>query len=134
MALSTPFSLPSTACHSSHRHLHAVVLCHTSFPLSQDEPAAFASSSDNASSCRLLSRAETKALNPYHRRWPPSSDCPIPTLYRYKKVISTLVTLPTTQPYLNFSSSLSRAPCHRSSTCRRRSLSPSSHTYRPSVQ
>jgi hypothetical protein len=128
MTLSTPFSLPSTACHSSHRHLHAVVLCHASFPLSQDEPAL--------PPLRLLTMLHPVAspLEPYHRRWPPSSDCPIPTLYRYKKVISTLVTLSTTQPYLNFSSSLSRAPRHWSSTCRRRSLSPSSHTYRPSVQ
>jgi hypothetical protein len=39
------------------------------------------------------------------------------TLHFYKKIISTLVTLPITQSRLYFASSLVRAPRHRSSTC-----------------
>jgi hypothetical protein len=65
--------------------------CYASFRLSQDEIAASASSSGKASSRRLPSRAETKAMNTHHRRWPPSLDHPTPTLHCCKKVISTLV-------------------------------------------
>jgi hypothetical protein len=43
-------------------------------------------------------------------------DRPTSTLHCYKKIISTLVTLPTTQSHLHFVSSLARAPRHRSST------------------
>jgi hypothetical protein len=57
-----------------------------------------------------------------------------PTLYCYKKIISTLVTLHTTQPHLQFASSLGRASLHRSSTRCRCSLSLSSHVHRPSAQ
>jgi hypothetical protein len=45
-----------------------------------------------------------------------------------------LTTLPTTQSRLHFASSPARATCHRSSTCRCRSFSPSSHVYHPSAQ
>jgi hypothetical protein len=76
----------------------------------------------------------TKTLNPHHRRQPPSLDNPTPTLHCYKKVISTLVTLPATQSRLHFPSSLARAPRYRSFTHFRRSLSPLSHGYRPSAQ
>jgi hypothetical protein len=96
----------------SGRHHHATVLCHAFFPLNQDELAASVSSSGNGSSCRLLSRVKTEALNPYHHSRPPSSDRPTPTLCCYKKIISTLVTLPTTQSCLYFASSLARAPRH----------------------
>jgi hypothetical protein len=70
----------------------------------------------------------------HHRRWTPSSDRQPSTLHYYKKVFSTLATLPITQPCIYFASSLARASHHRSSTCRRRSLSPLSYIYRPSAQ
>jgi hypothetical protein len=73
-------------------------------------------------------------MNSHHCRWPPSPDHLTPTLHCYKKVISTLATLPTIQPHLYFASSLARAPCHQSSTYRCHSLSPSSHVHRPSAQ
>jgi hypothetical protein len=103
---------------SSDRRLHVDAPCHASFLWSQDERATSTSSSSKASSHRLLSRAETKALNLYHRQWPPSPDHPTPTLHCYKKVISTLSTLPTTQSHLYFVSSLAIAPRHRKSTHR----------------
>jgi hypothetical protein len=108
------------------RRCHAVASCPTSFPWSQDELAASASSSGNALSRRLHSRAETTTLNLHHRRHPSSSDCPTPTLYCYKKVMSILATLTTTQSRLHFASSLARALRYQSSTRRRCSLSPSS--------
>jgi hypothetical protein len=122
---------PPRCCLSSGRRCRAIL---HSFPWSQDDLAASASSFDNASSCRLPSRAKTAALNPNHRRWPSSLDCKTPTLHWCKKVISTLVTLPTTQPHLYFTFSLARATRHQSSTYHRRSLSLSSHTHSPSAQ
>jgi hypothetical protein len=119
---------------SSDRHRHAAVPCHASFPLSQDELAASTSSSDNNSSHRLPSLVKTEALNPHHHRRPPSPDRPTPTLHYYKRVISTLATLPITQPRLHFSSSVARASHHWSSTRYHRSLSPRSHIHRPSTQ
>jgi hypothetical protein len=82
----------------------------------------------------LPSRTETEALNLHHRHGLPSLDRPTPTLHCYKNIISTLATLPTTQPRLHFASSITRASRHRSSTYRRRPLSLLSHTYRPSTQ
>jgi hypothetical protein len=97
-------SLPR--CHlSSDRHHHATALCHTSFPWSQDEFTASASSFDNALSCRLPFRAEIEALNLHHHCRSPIPDSPTPTLYCYKKVISILSTLSTTQLCLYFASS-----------------------------
>jgi hypothetical protein len=131
------FSLFPSRCHlsSDWRH-HATTPCHTSFPLIQDELIASTSSSSNASSSRLPSRAETKVLNLHHRRRP-SPDRLTPTLHCYnpplvKKVISTLTTLPITQPCLYFTSSLARAPHHQSST--HRSLLSSPHAHYPSAQ
>jgi hypothetical protein len=80
------------------------------------------------------SRVETEALNLHHRRRPPSSDRSTPTLHSYKNVISTLVTLPTTQARLHFASSLARASHHWSSTRHRHSLLLSSHAHRLSAQ
>jgi hypothetical protein len=110
------------------------MLCHTCFPWSQDELTTSASSSGNVSSHRLHSQAESKALNPHHHHRPPSPDHPILTLHCYKKDISILVTLPTTQLRLHFASFLARAPRHRSSTRCHCSLSPSSHAYCPSTR
>jgi hypothetical protein len=90
--------------------------------------------STNASPCRLPSRAKTKAMNLHHRHRPPSMDRLTSTLHYYKKVMSILVTLSTTQPRLYFALSIARAPKHRSSTRCRRSLSPSSYADRPSPQ
>jgi hypothetical protein len=92
------------------------MLYHASFPWSQNELAAPASSSDNASSRHLRSQTKTDALNPHHRHCLSSPDSPTSTIHYYKNIISTLVTLPTTQPRLHFTSSLARAPHHRSST------------------
>jgi hypothetical protein len=117
---------------SDQRH-HAITPCHASFPLSQDELTASASSSGNTLSCRLPSRAETEALNPHHRRQSPSLNRSTPTLHCYNKAILTLATLPTTQPHLYFTSFLARAPHHQSSTHRYHSLSLPSHTHHPSV-
>jgi hypothetical protein len=77
---------------------------------------------------------QTEALNPHHRRWPPSPDRPTPTLHCYKNVISTLVTLPATQPCLHFASSVVKVPCQRSSTCHYHSLLSQLHVCRPSAQ
>jgi hypothetical protein len=119
---------------SSGRHHHTVAPCHTSFPLSQDELSTSASSSSNDLSRHLPSRVKTEALNPHHRCRLPSSNLSTPTLHCYKNIISTLATLPTTQPCLHFASFLARAPCYRSSTHRRRSLSLLPHTHRRSAQ
>jgi hypothetical protein len=77
--------------------------------------------------------ANIEVLNLHHRRWPPSSDSPTPTHHCYKKIVSILITLPTIQPRLNFASSLTRAPRHRSFTRRHRFISPPSHVHRPST-
>jgi hypothetical protein len=130
LALSPQFPLPGAASPPT----DVAMPCHTSFPWSQDEIDASASSSRNASSGRLHSRAETEALNLHHHCWPPFLNCLTPTLHCYKNVISILATVPTTQPRLHFGSSLARAPCHRSYIYRCRSLSSSSHTNYPSVQ
>jgi hypothetical protein len=130
LASSPPFRLGAV---SSGRRHHTGAPCHASFSLSQDGLAVSASSSGNALS-RLPSRVETEALNLHHRRRLPSSDRSTPTLHCYKKIISILATLPITQPRLYFASSLSRAPRHRSSTRRRRSVSPLSYAHHPSAQ
>jgi hypothetical protein len=75
---------------------------------------ASASSSSNAWSHRLPSQTETEVLNPHHRYRSCSPDSPTLTLHCYKKVISILAILNTTQPHLHFASSLARAPHHRS--------------------
>jgi hypothetical protein len=125
---------PSWCRLSSSRRRHAAVLCYASFPWSQDKLSASASSFNNVSSRHLSSRAKTEALNPHHCRQPPFSNRLTLILHCYKKVISTLVTLPTTQPCLYFASSVAREPHHQSSTHRRHSLPLSSHTHHPSPQ
>jgi hypothetical protein len=131
---SVVFSLSLPRCHlSSDRRHHAVTPCHASFPLSKDESVASGSSFSNALPHRLPSRAETEALNLHHYCSLPSPDYLTPTLHYYKKIISTLVTLPTTQSHLYFASSLGRAPHHRSSIHHHHSLSSLSHAHRPSI-
>jgi hypothetical protein len=125
---SPPFPLPGVASPPA----DVVTPCHASFPWSQDDLTVFALSSGNALSCRLPSWVKIKVLNPHHSRRSPSPDSPTFTINCYKKVISILTTLPTTQPHLYFTSSLSRAPHHQSSTHRRRSLSSSTHAHHPS--
>jgi hypothetical protein len=121
-------SLSPPRCRLSSDRCHYItVSCHASIPLSQDEFATYASSSDNALFHRLPHQAETEALNPHHRRRLSSSDHPTLTLHCYKKIISTLSTLSTSQLHLYFASSLARAACHRSSTRRCHFLSPPSH-------
>jgi hypothetical protein len=56
------------------------------------------------------------------------------TLHCYKKIISTLITLVTTQSHLYFTSSLAKAPYHLSFTHCRRSLSSTSYAHHPSAQ
>jgi hypothetical protein len=51
-------------------------------------------------------RAETKTLNLHHHHRPPYLDRSTPTLHCYRKIISILITLPTTQPCLYFVSFL----------------------------
>jgi hypothetical protein len=119
---------------SSDRRRHTVAPCHTSFPLSQDELATSTSSFGNALSCRLPSLVETEALNHHHCHRLSSPDLPTLTLHWYKNIISTLATLHITQLHLHFTSFLARAPRHQSSTHRRCSLLPLSHTHRPSTQ
>jgi hypothetical protein len=131
-------SLSPPRCRPSFdRHCHIIVSCHTSFSLSQDEIAAFASSFGNVLSRCLPSRAKTETLNSHHRRRlspPPLVDHPTHTLYCYKKVISTLATFPTTQSRLHFTSSLAKALRHRSSTHHHHYLSPLSHVHGTSAQ
>jgi hypothetical protein len=79
-------------------------------------------------------RTETEALNPHDHSRPPSPNRPTHILHCYKKIISILVTFPTTQSRLHFASSLARAPRYRSSTRHCCFLSPLSHVYRPSTQ
>jgi hypothetical protein len=116
------------------RRRYTITPCHASFSLSQDKLTASASSSDNASSHRLPSRVKTEVLNPHHCCRLPTPGRPTLTLYCYKKIISTLVTLPTTQLCLHFVPSLARVPRHQSSTSHRRSLSPMYHIHCPSAQ
>jgi hypothetical protein len=80
--------------------------CHASFPWSQDELTASASSSGNALSHRLPSRAKTKVLNLHHHRRSSSPYRTTLILHLYKNVISILIIIPTTQPRLHFVSSL----------------------------
>jgi hypothetical protein len=119
---------------SSDRRRHTATPCHASFPWIQNELYASTSSFSNALFHRPPSRTETEALNPYHRYRSLSPDSPTPTLHSYKKDISTLVTLPTTQLLLHFTSSLARTPRHWNSMCHRHSLSLPSHAHRPTAQ
>jgi hypothetical protein len=82
---------------SSHRRIVSRFLL-----MESRQTLASASSSGNASSCCLSSQAKTEVLNPHHHHRPPSPDRLTLTLHCYKKVISNLVTLPTTQPRLYF--------------------------------
>jgi hypothetical protein len=127
-------SSPPQCCLSSDRRRHVTASCHNSVSWSQDEVVASASSSGNASSCRLPSQAKIEALNPHHRRWPPSPDCPTHTLHCYRKIILILIILIITQSCFYFGSSIIRAPCHWSSIHRCHSFSPSSYAYRPFTQ
>jgi hypothetical protein len=69
-------------------------------------------------------QTEIKALNPHYHRRSTFSDRPTPTL----------ATLIITQLRLHFTSSLSKTPCHQSSTRRRRSFSPPSNIHRSFTQ
>jgi hypothetical protein len=91
------FIFPPQCRLSSCRYCHTIAPCHTSFPWSQYELTVYSSSLGNASFPRLSPRTETEALNRYHHHRPSYPDRPTPTLHCYKKVNSTLVTLPTTQ-------------------------------------
>jgi hypothetical protein len=117
---------------SSGRHRHAVVLCHASFLLSQDEITGSTLSFGNVLSCCLPSQAKIKIFNLHHHRLP-SPDHPTPILHCYKKFISNLFTLPTTQSRLHFTYSLARAPRHQSSTRCHRFFSLLFHAHRPST-
>jgi hypothetical protein len=127
---SPPFLLPGAASPP----VNVAVPCHASFPLNQDELAASSSSSGNASSRRLASRAKIEVLNLHHHNRPPSLDRPTLTLHCYKKIISIMTTLLTTQSRLYFASSLARAPLPQSSTRRCCSLSLLCHVHHPSTQ
>jgi hypothetical protein len=107
-------SPPRCRLSSVWRH-HATAPCHTSSPLRQDELTVSASYSGNALSRCLPSQIEIEALNPHHRRRLPSPNRLTPILYCYKNIISTLITLPTTQSRHHFASSLARAQWHQSS-------------------
>jgi hypothetical protein len=117
-------SLFPPRCHlsSGWRH-HAATSCHASFPWSQEELTASASSFGNALSRHLPSRAKIETLNPHHRRRPPSPNSLTPTIHCYKKVILTESNMPTTQLHLYFISSLASALHHWSSIHHHRSLS-----------
>jgi hypothetical protein len=108
--------------------------CHAFFPWRQDELTVFVSSSGNASSYRLPSWAKTEALNPHHRRRPPSPDSSTLILHWYKKIISTLITIHITELCLHFASFLATTPHHQSFTYCRRFLSSLFHTHRPFAQ
>jgi hypothetical protein len=81
---------------------HCVML--PSFLLSKDELTASASSFGNGLSHRLPSWAKTKTLHLHNHCKLPFSDRPTRSLYCYKKIISILVILPTTQSRLYFTS------------------------------
>jgi hypothetical protein len=126
-----PFSSPVPHLLQSISSHHRVVSYF--FTWRQDKLAVSVLSSGKASSRRLPSRAKIKALNLHHRHHPPSLNCPSFTIHCYKNIISTLITLPTTQLYLYFASLLAIASRHQSSTCCRHSLSLPFYIYRPSV-
>jgi hypothetical protein len=130
---SHPFPLPGGTL-SSGRRRHTAALCHAFFSLSQDELAASASSSDTALSRCLPSRVEIEALNSDHCHMLPSLNRLTFTLHCYKKIISTLVTRPTTQTHIHFASFLTRALRHRSSNHRHHSISPLSHVHHSFTQ
>jgi hypothetical protein len=119
-------SISSLRCRlSSGWRRQAATPCHTSFPSSQDELTTSASSSGDASSCRLPSRAETEVLNLHHRHWPPSSaikKSSQPCHSPHHSIVSPFYLL------------LARASCHQSFTRHRCSLSPSSYAHHPSTQ
>jgi hypothetical protein len=117
---------------SSDRRCHATASYHVSFPLSQDAFIISALSFGNVLSCRILSRAKTETLISHNFRRLLSLKRP--DSHHYKKIISTLTTLSTTQSYLHFTFSLVKAPCYLSFTYLHYSLSPMSYTYRPSTQ
>jgi hypothetical protein len=127
-------SLSSFRCRlSSDRHCHAV--CRVALRSHGAKTSSLLPLHLPATLCPVVSsRVETEALNLHHRRRPPSSDRSTPTLHSYKNVISTLVTLSTTQARLHFASSLARASHHWSSTRHRHSLLLSSHAHRLSAQ
>jgi hypothetical protein len=125
---SPPFPLFGVASHPVDIATH-IAPCHVSFSLNQDEIADSVSSFDNASSSRLSSRTET--LNPYYHNMTLFLYRPTLILHCYKKIILILITLPTTQSRLYFTSSLAKSPRHRSSTRRCHSLSSLSHVHRP---
>jgi hypothetical protein len=128
-------SLSSPRCRlSSDRHRHAATSCHTSFPLSQDELTASVSSFTNALSHYLPSRAKTEVLNSHHHAQATLLRSSNFHLYCYKKIISILITLPTTQLRLCFTSSITRSSRHRSSTCCCHFLLSSSHACHYSAQ
>jgi hypothetical protein len=102
------------------------------FLWSQDELIASVSSFDNASSCHLPSRTETKILNPHHCHFPQTIWLP-PSTTR-KRVISTLITFSITQLCFHFFSFLVKASRHWNSTCHNYSLSPLSHAHCPYTQ
>jgi hypothetical protein len=83
-------------CPSGRRH-HAVVLCHTSFPYSQNKLVTSSSFSDNALSRCISPWVKIKTLNPHHHCRPSYLDRPTPTLHCYKKFTPTMPTLSTTQ-------------------------------------
>jgi hypothetical protein len=119
---------------SSSRRRHTAAPCHASLLWSQDKLATPASSSGNAFSHRLPSRAEIKTLNSHHRHRSPSINHSTTILYCYKNVISTLTILHTTQPCLHFTLFIARAPRHWSFTRRHHSLSLSFHAHHLSAQ
>jgi hypothetical protein len=132
--LASSSSSPPQCCLSSDRRRYVTASCHDSVSWSQDEVAASASSFGNASSCRLPSRAKIEALNPHHRRWPPSLNCPTHILHCYRKIILILIILIITQSCFYFASSIIRVPCHRSSIRHCHSFSPSSYAYHSFTQ
>jgi hypothetical protein len=80
-------SLSSPECHLSFsQRCHTSAPCRASFLLNQDELVASASSSGNASSHRLSSRAKIETLNLHHHSRSPSPDRLTPTLHYYKKL------------------------------------------------
>jgi hypothetical protein len=110
---STSFPLPSVA----YPPTDVATPCHTFFSLNQDKLVNFASSSGNASSRRISFGLKIEILNLHYHNRPPSLNRSTPTLYYYKKIISSVATLPahhSTVPsfYLLISQSITSSKLH----------------------
>jgi hypothetical protein len=74
-------------------------------------PGAASPPADVATQCfipALPLSSQNQVLNPHHHSNPPFPACPTPNFHCYKKIISIMITLSTTQQCLYFASSIAK--------------------------